>query len=185
MESSPDSRRNGARHERCARHRACGATQLCVAANRWGRRGWCGVRGDQPLENGVFWYAVVEMIVLVRGVEKANGSRPASQCMAATGIVTAAAALKRSTGAAARINGAHTLVRCLEFSFPSATLHAVSSLSLLGIIRCLHGVIPFSASVLYSRVVSSVHYPSDVFAATRSTAIASVSLAGAGTTLLS
>ncbi|HEY2345900.1 MAG TPA: phosphatase PAP2 family protein [Xanthomonadaceae bacterium] len=164
-------------------------TRLCVAANRWGRRS--AVRSyfaaASRLGDGVFWYALMALIVLVRAIEGQwlDGLR-ASAHMAATGVVALLLYrwLKRYTRRPrpyaddARIAA---LVPVLdEFSFPSGhTLHAVSfTLVALGHYPMLAWLlIPFSASVAVSRVVLGVHYPSDVLAATAiGTAIASVSL---------
>lgn len=164
-------------------------TQLCVAANRWGRRDLVRryFAAVSRLGNGVFWYALMAMIVLVRGFEGQwlDGLR-ASAHMAATGVVALLLyrALKRSTRRRrpyaddARITA---LVPVLdEFSFPSGhTLHAVAfTLVALGHYPVLAWLlIPFGASIGVSRVVLGVHYPSDVLAATAiGTVIASVSL---------
>ncbi len=164
-------------------------TQLCIAANRWGRRQ--SVRryfaAVSRLGDGVFWYALMALIVLVRGTEGQwiDGLR-ASMHMAATGLVALLLyhGLKRSTRRRrpyaddARIAA---LVPALdEFSFPSGhTLHAVAfTLVALGHYPALAWLlIPFSASVGVSRVVLGLHYPSDVLAATAiGVVLASVSL---------
>ncbi len=164
-------------------------TQLCVAANRWGRRD--AVRRYftvvSRLGDGVFWYALMALIVLVRGIDGhwIDGLR-ASAHMAATGVVALVLyrLLKRSTRRRrpyaddVRITA---LVPVLdEFSFPSGhTLHAVAfTLVALGHYPILAWLlIPFSASVGVSRVVLGLHYPSDVLAATAiGSILASVSL---------
>ena len=152
--------------------------ELCLVANRWGRHD--AVRtyfaAVSRLGDGVFWYVLMAMIVLVRGIEGQwiDGLR-ASTHIAATGVVALVLYqwLKRSTRRRrpyaddARIAA---LVPALdEFSFPSGhTLHAVAfTLVALGHYPILAWLlIPFSASVGVSRVVLGLHYPSDVFAAT-------------------
>jgi len=164
-------------------------TRLCVAANRWGHRS--AVRNYfaavSRLGDGVFWYSLMGLIVLVRGAQGHwLDGLSASAHMAATGVVALLAYrwLKRYTHRRrpyaddARIA---PLVPVLdEFSFPSGhTLHAVAfTLVALGHYPKLAWLlIPFSASVGASRVVLGVHYPSDVLAATAiGTAIASMSL---------
>ncbi len=163
--------------------------QLCIAANRWGQRDLVRryFAAVSHLGDGMFWYALMAMIVLVRGIEGQwlDGLR-ASVHMAATGVVALLLyrSLKRSTRRRrpyaddARITA---LVPALdEFSFPSGhTLHAVAfTLVALGHYPLLAWLlIPFSASVGASRVVLGLHYPSDVIAATAiGVAIASVSL---------
>ncbi len=164
-------------------------TQLCVAANRWGRRDHVRryFAAISRLGDGVFWYALMALIVLVRGIEGhwLDGLR-ASAHMAATGVVALVLyrLLKRSTHRRrpyaddARITA---LVPALdEFSFPSGhTLHAVAftlvALAHYPVLAWL--LIPFSASVAVSRVVLGLHYPSDVLAATAiGTAIAGGSM---------
>jgi undecaprenyl-diphosphatase len=166
-----------------------GDARLCIAANRWGRRG--AVRAYfaavSRLGDGVLWYALMALIVCVRGIEGEwlDGLR-ASAHMAATGVVALLLyrSLKKSTRRRrpyaddARITA---LVPALdEFSFPSGhTLHAVAfTLVALGHYPMLAWLlIPFSASVGVSRVVLGLHYPSDVLAATAiGTLLASVSL---------
>jgi undecaprenyl-diphosphatase len=164
-------------------------TSLCVAANRWGRRS--AVRAYfaaiSRLGDGVFWYTLMGLIVLVRTLRGHwLDGLSASAHMAATGVVALLVYrwLKRYTHRRrpyaddARIAA---LVPVLdEFSFPSGhTLHAVSfTLVALGHYPVLAWLlIPFTASVAASRVVLGVHYPSDVLAATAiGTALASVSL---------
>lgn len=164
-------------------------TRLCVAANRWGHRN--RVRSyfvvASRLGDGVFWYALMCMIVIVRGMQgQWLDGLGASAHMAATGVVALLAYrwLKRYTHRKrpyaddARIA---PLVSVLdEFSFPSGhTLHAVAFtlVALAHYPRLAWLLIPFGASVAASRVVLGVHYPSDVLAATAiGAAIASASL---------
>jgi undecaprenyl-diphosphatase len=154
-------------------------TWLCLVANRWGHRG--AVRAYfsaiSRLGNGVFWYVLMGLIVLERGLFDARWSEGflASAHMAGTGAVALVIYLwlkrhfqrTRPYNDDARISA---LVPVLdEFSFPSGhTLHAVSftivavhHYPLLAIL-----LVPFTLSVAASRVVLGVHYPSDVLAAT-------------------
>lgn len=158
---------------------------LCARANRWGMR--TAVRGYfatvSRLGDGVFWYALMGLIVLADGLD----GLLASAHMAATG--TAALLLyktlkrwtRRPRPCAAPDGGVRALVAPLdEFSFPSGhTLHAVAfTLVALAHYPALAVVlIPFTASVAVSRVVLGLHYPSDVLAATAiGSALAGLSL---------
>ncbi len=154
-------------------------TWLCLVANRWGHRG--GVRAFfsavSRLGNGVFWYVLMGLIVLERGLFDARWSEGflASAHMAGTGAVALIVYkwLKHRTH---RTRPYHddtritALVPVLdEYSFPSGhTLHAVA----FTIVAVHHypllaiPLIPFTLSVAASRVVLGVHYPSDVLAAT-------------------
>ena len=152
---------------------------LCLIANRWGQRS--AVRGYfstiSRLGDGGFWYALMGLIILERGLFAARWSEGflASAHMAGTGAVALVVylLLKRNTHRSrpyaddARITA---LVPVLdEFSFPSGhTLHAVA----FTIVAVAHypllaiALAPFTLSVAASRVVMGVHYPSDVLAAT-------------------
>ncbi|HBK44901.1 MAG TPA: phosphatase PAP2 family protein [Xanthomonadaceae bacterium] len=145
----------------------------CRRANRWcrhlrTRRFFAAV---SRLGDGVFWYALMGLLVLVDGID---GVR-ASAHMAATGVLalTLYKALKRWTRRP-RPYAANPRIRAWvapldEFSFPSGhTLHAVSfSIVALAYYPWLAPLlVPFSACVALSRVVLGLHYPSDVLAAT-------------------
>lgn len=159
-------------------------TRWCRHANRWCRR--VHVRRffsiTSRLGDGMFWYALMALLVLVDGMQ---GVR-ASAHMAATGVValTLYKGLKRWTRRP-RPYAADLRIRAWvapldEFSFPSGhTLHAVSfSIVALAYYPWLAPVlVPFSACVALSRVVLGLHYPSDVLAATAiGSALASLSL---------
>lgn len=132
------------------------------------------------LGDGVFWYALMGVLVLVDGFD---GLR-ASLHMTATGLMALLLykGLKRWTRRP-RPYAADLRIRAWvapldEFSFPSGhTLHAVSfTIVALAYYPWLAPVlVPFAMAVGVSRVVLGLHYPSDVLAAT---AIA-VGLAGA------
>ncbi|TDK28734.1 phosphatase PAP2 family protein [Luteimonas aestuarii] len=134
------------------------------------------------LGDGVFWYALMAILILVDGRE----GLAASAHMAATGMVALLMykGLKRWTrrprpfASDGRIRA--WVAPLDEFSFPSGhTLHAVS----FTIVAVAHYpalawlLVPFAASVATSRVVLGLHYPSDVLAATAiGTGLAFVSL---------
>jgi undecaprenyl-diphosphatase len=161
-----------------------GEALFCLACNRWGHRALVRryFATVSRLGDGVFWYALMAVIVLADGY----AGLAASAHMAATGGVALLLyrGLKRWTRRPrpfASDRRIRPLVRPLdEFSFPSGhTLHAVSfalvALSHYPQLAAL--LIPFSASVAVSRVVLGLHYPSDVLAATGiATALAAASL---------
>ncbi len=145
----------------------------CMRANRAGGR--LGVRryfaAVSRLGDGVFWYALMSVLVLVDGIE----GLAASAHMALTGAAALVLykRLKRWTrrprpfAADGRIRA--WVAPLDEFSFPSGhTLHAVAftvvALSHYPALAWL--LVPFTASVALSRVVLGLHYPSDVLAAT-------------------
>lgn len=144
-----------------------------MRANRAGGR--LGVRryfaAVSRLGDGVFWYALMSVLVLADGVD----GLAASAHMALTGAVALVLykRLKRWTKRP-RPFAADSRIRAWvapldEFSFPSGhTLHAVAftivALSHYPMLAWL--LLPFTASVALSRVVLGLHYPSDVLAAT-------------------
>lgn len=122
------------------------------------------------LGDGVFWYALMVVLVVVDGY----AGLAASAHLAATGAIALILykALKRWTR---RPRPFATDVRIRawvapldEFSFPSGhTLHAVAfSIVAIAHYPMLAAVlVPFTACVAVSRVVLGLHYPSDVLAA--------------------
>lgn len=156
----------------------------CFACNRWGRRHLVRAifAAISRLGDGVFWYALMAVIVLTDGIDGLS----ASAHMAATGVVALLMyrLLKRWTRRPrpfASDRRIFALVRPLdEFSFPSGhTLHAVAFtvVALAWYPGLAWLLIPFSTSVAVSRVVLGLHYPSDVLAATGlGLALGSVSL---------
>lgn len=145
---------------------------LCLSWNRWGHRTLLrrGFGAISRLGDGVFWYALMLLIVLFAGLD---GVR-ASAHMAATGLVALLLyrTLKQWTRRPrpfASDRRIHALVRPLdEFSFPSGhTLHAVAftvvAIAYFPPLAWL--LVPFCIGIGASRVVLGLHYPSDVLAA--------------------
>lgn len=152
---------------------ARGEAAFCLAANRWGHQSFVRTYFStvSRLGDGVFWYAMMGLIVLFDGYD----GLAASAHMAATGAAALLLyrVLKRCTRRPrpfASDRRIRPLVRPLdEFSFPSGhTLHAVAfSLVALAHYPQLTALVAFfTASVGASRVVLGLHYPSDVLAAT-------------------
>lgn len=123
------------------------------------------------LGDGMFWYALMGLLVALEGVD---GLR-ASVHLAATGCVALLLyrRLKRWTRRprpfASDLRIRAWVAPLDEFSFPSGhTLHAVA----FSVVAVAHYpvlawlLVPFTASVAVSRVVLGLHYPSDVLAAT-------------------
>ena len=123
------------------------------------------------LGDGLFWYALMALLVAANGLD---GLR-ASLHLAATGLAALVLykALKRWTRRprpfANDLRIRAWVAPLDEFSFPSGhTLHAVA----FCVVAVAHYpplawlLVPFTASVAVSRVVLGLHYPSDVLAAT-------------------
>ena len=123
------------------------------------------------LGDGMFWYALMGLLVALEGVD---GLR-ASLHLAATGCAALLLyrRLKRWTRRprpfASDLRIRAWVAPLDEFSFPSGhTLHAVA----FTIVALAHYpalawlLLPFTASVALSRIVLGLHYPSDVLAAT-------------------
>ncbi|KAF1013805.1 MAG: hypothetical protein GAK31_02822 [Stenotrophomonas maltophilia] len=159
--------------------------RLCRRANHYcrGRSVRRGFSIISRLGDGVFWYTLMGVLVLLDGF---NGLR-ASLHMAATGLAALLLykGLKRWTRRP-RPYKADLHIRAWvapldEFSFPSGhTLHAVSltivALAYYPLLAPL--LVPFTLGVAASRVVLGLHYPSDVLAATGiAVLLASASLA--------
>lgn len=144
----------------------------CLHANQWGERGL--VRGYfaavSRLGDGVFWYWLMGLVVLVEGW---SGLAAAAH-LAATGATALFLYrhLKRWTRRARPCNTDARIRAWVapldEFSFPSGhTLQAVAfSLVAVAHYPLLAWIlVPFTASTAASRIVLGVHYPSDVLAA--------------------
>lgn len=161
----------------------------CTASNRWCQRGRARpfFALVSRLGDGLFWYALMAVVVLADGLEGLQ----ASVHMAATGFAALLLyrGLKRWTRRA-RPCASSTQIRALvapldEFSFPSGhTLHASAftlvALSHYPTLAVL--LVPFTVLVAASRVVLGLHYPSDVLAALvigNGIGVASMAVAGA------
>lgn len=161
----------------------------CAASNRWCARGFARpcFAAVSRLGDGVFWYALMALVVLLDGWRGLQ----ASVHMAATGVTALLLyrGLKRWTRRA-RPCAASVRIRALvapldEFSFPSGhTLHAsaFTAVALAHYPSLAVVLLPFTALVAASRVVLGLHYPSDVLAALaigNGLGLASLALAGA------
>ena len=150
-----------------------GERRLCLALNRWGARRALTrfFRVISRLGDGVFWYTLIGLLVLLGGTR----GQQAALHMSLVGVVAALLyrTLKHWTRRP-RPFRAHADITAYiapldEFSFPSGhTLHAVGfTLVALAYFPWLAPLlVPFTVLVAISRVVLGLHYPSDVLAAT-------------------
>ncbi|MEP7184234.1 MAG: phosphatase PAP2 family protein [Rhodanobacter sp.] len=147
--------------------------RVCVLANRWGARRAVGLFFGviSRLGDGVFWYALMAVLVLLGG----QRGLAASAHMAATGLAALLLyrVLKRCTRRPRPYRVCPGVIAHIpaldEFSFPSGhTLQAVSftiiALAWYPLLAPL--LLGFTTLVATSRVVLGLHYPSDVLAAT-------------------
>jgi undecaprenyl-diphosphatase len=146
--------------------------RVCVMANRWGARRVVGLffSAISRLGDGVFWYALMAVLVLVGGH---RGLMAAAQ-MAATGLTALLLyrLLKRWTRRPRPYRVCPGVIAHVppldEFSFPSGhTLQAVSFsiVALAWYPQLAPLLLGFTALVAASRVILGLHYPSDVLAA--------------------
>ena len=151
---------------------AAGESQWCLRANRAcsGLRPRRYFAAASRLGDGVFWYGLMAMMVIVDGFQ----GLAASAHLAATGVIALSLykLLKRWTRRPRPFASDRRIQAWVapldEFSFPSGhTLHAVAfSLVAIAHYPILAWVlVPFTASVAASRVALGLHYPSDVLAA--------------------
>ncbi len=163
---------------------AAGESHWCLRANRAcsGLRPRRYFAAVSRLGDGVFWYGLMAMMVLVDGFQ----GLVASAHLAATGVIALSLykLLKRWTRRPRPFASDRRIQAWVapldEFSFPSGhTLHAVA-FSLVAIAHypsLAWLLVPFTTSVAASRVALGLHYPSDVLAASMvGSALAGVSL---------
>lgn len=147
-------------------------SNVCLRANRVCSRAFTrtGFELVSRLGDGVFWYLLMLMLILLDGF--------AGILAAAHMAITGALALvlyrvikhftKRPRPFAADVRIQAWVAPLDEFSFPSGhTLHAVA-FSIVGIAHypmLAWLLVPFTTVVAISRVVLGLHYPSDVLAA--------------------
>ena len=149
-----------------------GESHWCLRANRAcnGLRPRRYFAAVSRLGDGVFWYGLMAMMVVVDGFQ----GLIASAHLAATGVIALSLykLLKRWTRRPRPFASDRRIQAWVapldEFSFPSGhTLHAVA-FSLVAIAHypsLAWLLVPFTASVAASRVALGLHYPSDVLAA--------------------
>jgi undecaprenyl-diphosphatase len=158
--SSPE-RLLAAEHRWCLRVNAL-CSRRCV---------WRYFASISRLGDGLFWYALMALLVVADG----SAGLRASLHLAVTGVVALLLykwlkhRTRRSRPFASDLRIRAWVAPLDEYSFPSGhTLHAVA----FSVVAVAHYpvlawlLVPFSASVATSRVVLGLHYPSDVLAAT-------------------
>jgi len=146
--------------------------RVCVAESRWGARRAVGVffGAISRLGNGMFWYALMLVLVALDG----RRGLLAAAHMAATGLAALLLyrLLKRHTRRPRPFRACPGVIAHVppldEFSFPSGhTLQAmgftVVALAWYPLLAPL--LLTFTALVAASRVILGLHYPSDVLAA--------------------
>jgi undecaprenyl-diphosphatase len=140
---------------------------LCVRCNRLNRRRLAGpfFAAISRLGDGVFWYCLMVMMVLVYGDWQLTGL----MCLTGAASTLVYRWLKLHTQRprpCETYTMPHLTVAPLDrFSFPSGhTLHAVGFTLLVTHAHSELGwfLIPFASLVACSRLVLGLHYPSDV-----------------------
>ncbi len=145
--------------------------ELCILCNRQSRR--VSVRSlfriASRLGDGVFWYALMAVLLLHFGAE----ALPAVVHMLAAGLAgTVIYKVIKHKTLRPRPFSVHPAIACTgkildQFSFPSGhTMHATSfSIIVLYYFPALLWLVaPFSVLVALSRPILGLHYPSDVLA---------------------
>jgi len=146
-------------------------TELTVRCNQVCRRLWvrAGFRAASRLGDGVFWYALMLLLLIAYGPDAAE---PVTRMLLSGGVGVAVYKVLKSATSRPRPCQVNPMITAGtqpldRFSFPSGhTLHAVNFATLASAYYPAlgPGLWAFTAIVAASRPVLGLHYPSDVLA---------------------